>query len=81
MLQEKEVVKMGTISLRLSDEDDKLVRAYAKLHKKALSSLFTKALIEKIEDEMDLKLFEKAIKESKGSKRYTHEEVMKEFGL
>jgi len=72
---------MSTISLRLSDTDDKLVRKYAKMHNISISDLFKKTLIEKIEDELDIKLFEKALKKSKDEKIYTHAEVMEELGL
>lgn len=48
---------MGTISLRLSDEDEAIIRSYAESQDKNMSSLIRETVIEKIEDEYDLKTF------------------------
>lgn len=71
-----------TISLRLSDEDTKLIKDYAKINNMSVSDLIRKAVIEKIEDEIDLDAYNKAIKESKKNpKTYTLDEIEKELGL
>lgn len=71
-----------TVSLRLNKEDEKLIKKYAELKKMSISDLFRNALIEQIEDEYDLKCYEKAIKEyKKNPKTYTLEEVKKELDL
>ncbi|MBR2066819.1 MAG: CopG family transcriptional regulator [Solobacterium sp.] len=71
-----------TISLRLSDEDTKLIKDYAKINNMSVSDLIRKAVIEKIEDEIDLDAYNKAIKEfKKNSKTYTLDEIEKELGL
>lgn len=71
-----------TISLRLSDEDTKLIKDYAKINNMSVSDLIRKAVIEKIEDEIDLDAYNKAIKEfKKDSKTYTLDEIEKELGL
>lgn len=54
-----------TISVRLSEEDTKLIKAYAEMNNTTLSDLIRNAIIEKIEDEYDLKCYEKAIEEYK----------------
>jgi hypothetical protein len=72
---------MGTISLRLSDKDDTLIRKYAELHQMDLSTFIRQTLIEKIEDEFDLTLFDKIWKEEKNQKRISHEDVKKELDL
>ena len=50
---------MSTVSLRLSDKDDALIRKFAELHNMDLSSFIRQAVLEKIEDEYDLELFDK----------------------
>ena len=65
-----------TISVRLNEEDTKLIKAYAEMNNTTLSDLIRNAIIEKIEDEYDLKCYEKAIEESKKNPvTYTHEQV------
>ena len=67
-----------TISVRLSEEDTKLIKAYAEMNNTTLSDLIRNAIIEKIEDEYDLKCYEKAIEEyKKNPVTYTHEQVAK----
>ena len=71
-----------TISLRLSEQDAKLIKDYAKLNNISISDLFRQTVIEKIEDEIDLEAYNKAYEEYlKNPKTYTLEEVKKEFGL
>ena len=72
---------MGTISLRLSDKDDMLIRKYAELHNMDLSSFIRQAAIEKIEDEYDLTLFNKVWNEEQNQQRISHEELKRELGL
>ena len=69
-----------TVSLRLNKEDELLIKKYAELKNVSLSELFRNALIEKIEDEYDLKAYKEAIKEyEKNPVTYTLEEVKKEL--
>ena len=71
-----------TISVRLNEEDTKLIKAYAEMHNISLSDLIRTALLEKIEDEYDLTCYEKAVEEYElNPKTYTLEEVKKELGL
>jgi hypothetical protein len=46
-----------------------------------LSSFIRQAVIEKIEDEYDLALFNKVWQEEKEKERFSHETVKKELGL
>ena len=65
-----------TISVRLSDKDTELIKAYAKMNNISLSDLVRNAVLEKIEDEYDLKSYYEAMKEyKKNPKTFTHEEV------
>ena len=72
---------MGTVSLRLNSKDDTLIRKYAELHNMDLSSFIRQTVIEKIEDEYDLTLFNKVWEEEKNQERISHEELKKELGL
>ena len=49
-----------TISLRLSEQDAKLIKDYAKLNNISVSDLFRQTVIERIEDEIDLEAYNKA---------------------
>ena len=65
-----------TISVRLNDKDTELIKAYAEMNKISLSDLIRNAVLEKIEDEYDLKCYNEAMKEFKNNpKTYTMEEV------
>ena len=71
-----------TISVRLNEKDTKLVRAYAKMNNISLSDLVRNAILEKIEDEYDLDLYNKAIEEyNENPKTYTMDDVKEELGL
>ena len=73
---------MMNISVRLSEEDTKLIKAYAKMNKTTISELVRKAIIERIEDEYDLECYEKAMEEyKKNPKTYSHEEVKRMLEL
>ncbi len=71
-----------TISVRLSDKDTELIKAYADMNNMSLSELVRKAILEKIEDEYDLKAYYEAMEEyKKNPTTYTLDEVEKELGL
>lgn len=71
-----------TISVRLNDEDTELIKAYAEMNGISLSDLIRKSIIEKIENEYDLKCYYKAMEEyKKNPKTYTHEEIKKMMKL
>lgn len=73
---------MSTISIRLNDEDSMLIKKYAELNNISISELVRQAVMERIEDEYDLKCYEKAAEELKNNpKTYTLEEVEKELDL
>ena len=71
-----------TISVRLNEEDTKLIKAYAEMHNISLSDFISTALLEKIEDEYDLTCYEKAVEEYEHTENTdTLEEVKKELDL
>ncbi|MFO7612774.1 MAG: DUF6290 family protein [Clostridia bacterium] len=72
---------MSTISLRLNDKDDMLIRKYAELHNMDLSTFVRQAVIEKIEDEYDLTLFNKVWEEEQHEERVGHDALKRELGL
>jgi uncharacterized protein (DUF1778 family) len=72
---------MGTVSLRLNEKDDLLIRKYAELHNIDLSSFIREAVIEKIEDEYDLKLFNQVWEEEQENDHLSHDQLKKELGL
>ena len=53
------------ISLRMSDKEEKLIKEYAKANNITVSSLLREAVLEKIEDEIDLKIYDNAMNEHK----------------
>ncbi len=65
-----------TISVRLNDKDTDLIKAYAKLNNISISDLVRDAILEKIEDEYDLKCYYDAMEEFKRNpKTYTTDEL------
>ncbi|GAU75923.1 type II toxin-antitoxin system RelB family antitoxin [Fusibacter sp. 3D3] len=72
---------MSTISLRLNDKEDMLIRKYAELHHVDLSTFIRQTVIEKIEDEYDLTLFNKIWEEEQDQARMSHDAVKRELGL
>lgn len=74
---------MSTISLRLSEDKNKLIRSYVEMNNLNVSSFIRDIVLDKIEE--DLKLDEKRIlkakKLSNHEKTYSHEEVWKMLGI
>ena len=54
-------------SIRLTDEEQKLAKAYAQIHSMSLGEAFKQALFERIEDEYDLVVAEEAYREYEAS--------------
>ncbi len=50
------------ISLRLKDEETRLIRTYAQLHNQNLSEFIRQTVLERIEDECDLCAYEDAVR-------------------
>lgn len=66
-----------SISLRLNDDEAALIRSYAELKKMSVSELIRQTVLERIEDEYDLAVYEKAIKEYRANPiTYSHTEVV-----
>lgn len=70
------------ISLRLSDEDGALFKQYAEMKGVTLSELIRQSVLERLEDEYDLKIYEEAMAAyRKNPVTYSLNEVEKELGL
>lgn len=71
-----------TISVRLSEKDAKLFKTYANINGISMSELIRSSVLERIEDEYDIKIYEEAMKEYLSDpKTYSMDEVEKELGL
>ena len=72
-----------SFSIKLTDEEKTLVNNYAKLHSISLEEAFKRALFEKIEDEYDISIYNKAYKEyeQNGKKSRPIEDLWKEIDL
>ena len=71
-----------TISLRLNDEDTKLIKKYTEINNISISDLFRQSVLERIEDEYDLECYNKAMAEYKNNPvTHTLDDVKKELGL
>ena len=73
---------MPTITLRTSDQERQLITQFAEFHGKSLSQYIKDIVLEKIEDEYDLKKAEEAYEEYlTDSTTYTLEEFKQRHGL
>lgn len=71
-----------TISLRLNDEETALFKKYAEINGISISELVRQSVLERIEDEYDLKAYEKAMEEfKKNPATYSLDDIKKELGL
>ena len=65
-----------TVTVRLSKEDKELFKRHAAAKNVSLSEMLRAAVMEQIEDELDIKDYYEAMSEyKKNSITYTHEEV------
>lgn len=71
-----------TISIRLNSNESDLIRTYAEMNGMSVSELMRKSVMERIEDEYDLKAYEEAIADYKANP-VTHDfmSVAKELDL
>ena len=73
---------MNLITLRINDDDDNLIRNYAKVNNISISELMRQAVLEKIEDEIDLDLYNQAMKEhNENPQDISFDEMIIELGF
>ena len=71
-----------SVSIRMNDKELELIRKYAELNGTTVSEVMRKAILEKIEDEFDIFLYEKAYKAyDQNPKTYTIEEAKAILGI
>lgn len=56
---------MAVIALDLSEQDEKLIKNYAKSKNISVSAFLRSVAVERIEDDLDDQLYEKAVSKSK----------------
>ncbi|MPM15522.1 hypothetical protein SDC9_61893 [bioreactor metagenome] len=82
MYYNKEGGEKMTISLRLNDADSILFKKYAEMNGITISELVRQSVLERIEDEYDLKAYEKAMSAYKANPAtYSLDEAERELGL
>lgn len=71
-----------TFSLRMNEKDSNLVKKYAEMNGISVSDLLRQTVLERIEDEYDLKCYYEALAEYEANPvTYTLEEVANELGI
>jgi len=73
---------MSTISVRLDDQDTRLIKEYAKAKNITISTLVRDAVLDRIEDEIDLQLYHDSMAaHRKKSEAISFEDMVKELDL
>jgi predicted ATPase len=71
-----------TVQLDLTEQDSVLIRDFAEAKQKTIAELFYNALMEQIEDALDLQAYEEAMAEFRANPiTYTQEEIERELGM
>ncbi len=70
------------VSIRLSEQETSLIKDYAKLYNTSVSDIIRRSILERIEDELDLRAYEKAKADYLADPvTYSLDEVAKELGI
>lgn len=74
---------MSTISLRLSNDEELLVKNYIKVNNLSLSEFIRNTILDKIEDDLQIneERILKAWEEAKQEKRVSHKDLWNELGV
>lgn len=76
------MTKTQTITVRITEDDKKIIQHYSSVHGTTPSELLKKTALEKIEDEIDLELYNKSMQEfKKDQTTYSVDEVDEILGL
>ena len=67
------------VSLRVSNEEMSVIKSYAEIRGTTVSDVVREAILEKIEDEFDIKTYSKEMKNNQ--KTYTHAELLRKLDL
>jgi len=69
-------------SIRFTPEEQMLIEQYASLRGMTITDVIRKATMERIEDEIDIEICRKALKNyEKDPRTYSHNDIKKELGL
>ena len=69
-------------SIRFTKEEERAINEYADFANRSFSDVVKSAILDKLEDEYDIKVGQEAYEEYlKDPVTYTHEEVINELGL
>ena len=69
-------------SIRFTKEEERAINEYADFANKSFSDVVKSAILDKLEDDYDIKVGEEAYEEYlKDPVTYTHEDVLNELGL
>ena len=70
------------LAVRVKDDEERLIREYARLHSLSISEFVRNAVLEKIEDEIDLKAYNQAMEKFKENPiTYTLDEIETKYGI
>lgn len=73
---------MNILTLRINDDDNKLVRDYAQANNITISDLIRDSVLEKIENDIDVKLYNQAMKDHlENPQDISFDEMMTELGF
>ena len=73
---------MSIISLRINEDEEEVIKNYAQLNNVTVSELFRSSVLEKIENDIDLNLYNQAITEHQDNPSdISFDEMMKELDL
>lgn len=74
---------MSVVSLRLNEKEEKVLKEFSAFEGLEVSSYIKKILFERLEDEYDIKCFEKAYNDQLPSDKrtYSFDEVLEELGI
>ena len=71
-----------SISLRVSKEEMSVIKSYADICGTTVSVAVREAILGKIEDEFDIRIYSKLMKEhNKNLKTYTHSEMLEKLDI
>lgn len=74
---------MGIVSIRLNQEEEQLLKKFSEFEDITVSSFIKKCILERLEDEYDLKLIESSYQKylDTDKKSYSLEDVEKELNI
>lgn len=72
---------MAVTSMRIPEKYDHIIKDYLKVTGQSFTNFAIEAMMDKIEDAIDIKAYEEAMKENEGQGTISHDEMKAELGL